>query len=59
MESMIHSVQLRDVAQEDLVIFFAQQMDPAGSHMAAFTAKDPTDREAFMAHWARILADDT
>lgn len=59
MESVIDNVQLRDVAQEDLAIFFAQQLDPAANHMAAFTAKDPTDREAFMAHWARILADDT
>jgi RimJ/RimL family protein N-acetyltransferase len=25
--------------------------------MAAFTAKDPADRDAFMAHWAKILAD--
>ena len=27
--------------------------------MAAFTAKDPTDQEAFTAHWQRILADTT
>ena len=26
--------------------------------MAAFTAEDPTDREAFMALWTRILNDD-
>jgi RimJ/RimL family protein N-acetyltransferase len=25
--------------------------------MAAFTARDPADRDAFMAHWAKILAD--
>jgi RimJ/RimL family protein N-acetyltransferase len=25
--------------------------------MAAFTAKDPTDRQAFDAHWEKILAD--
>ena len=25
--------------------------------MAAFTAKDPTDREVFDAHWAKIMAD--
>jgi hypothetical protein len=25
--------------------------------MAAFTAKDPTDRQAFDAHWGKILAD--
>lgn len=27
--------------------------------MAAFTAKDPTNREIFMAHWTRILSDET
>lgn len=27
--------------------------------MAAFTAKDPADRDAFMAHWGRILSDET
>ena len=27
--------------------------------MAAFTAKDPSDREAFNAHWNRILSDQT
>lgn len=27
--------------------------------MAAFTPKDPADREAFTAHWDRILADAT
>ncbi len=27
--------------------------------MAAFTVKDPTNKDAFMAHWARILANKT
>ena len=27
--------------------------------MAAFTAKDPTDKEAFLAHWRKILADES
>jgi RimJ/RimL family protein N-acetyltransferase len=26
--------------------------------MAAFTGKDPADRDAFMAHWTQILADE-
>jgi RimJ/RimL family protein N-acetyltransferase len=32
--------------------------DPEAVRMAAFTAKDPDDRAAFDAHWARILAAD-
>ena len=27
--------------------------------MAAFTAKDPADRDAFVAHWKRVRNDDT
>jgi RimJ/RimL family protein N-acetyltransferase len=50
---------LRDVDDADLPIFFEHQLDPQANHMAAFTAKDPADRVAFMAHWARILADQT
>jgi RimJ/RimL family protein N-acetyltransferase len=34
-------------------------MDREATYMAAFTARDPTDREAFAAHWDRILADET
>lgn len=52
-------VRLRDVTESDLPIFFQQQLDPAANHMAAFTARDPADRDAFTAHWARILADET
>ena len=56
---MTSDVLLRDVTEADLPIFFEQQRDPAANQMAAFTAKDPADREAFMAKWARILGDDT
>ena len=46
---------LRDVVEEDLPIFFEYQLDPEANQMAAFTAKDPNDQEAFTAHWGRIL----
>ena len=52
-----NDLSLRDVQESDLDIFFAHQQDPAAVHMAAFTAKDPTDRAAFDAHWQRIKAD--
>lgn len=48
-------IALRDVMASDLPIFFDQQQDPQANYMAAFTAKDPADREAFMARWNRIL----
>ena len=50
---------LRDVLETDLPIFFAYQLEPEAQTMAAFTSKDPTDKDAFMAHWHRILADPT
>ena len=52
------SVQLRDVRLRDLATFFEQQLDETAIQMAAFTAKDPADRDAFMARWTRILSDD-
>jgi RimJ/RimL family protein N-acetyltransferase len=47
------------VTEADLPIFFEQQLDPTANHMAAFTARDPSDKDAFMAHWTKLLADDT
>ena len=47
-------VQLRDVLPSDLEIFFLHQMDPEATRLAAFPSRD---RQAFMAHWTRILAD--
>jgi RimJ/RimL family protein N-acetyltransferase len=52
-------VELREVIKSDLPIFFEQQLDPTANYMAAFTRKDPTDREAFDAHWTKILTDET
>lgn len=56
---MINTLLLRDLVNDDLPIFFEQQLDDEANYMAAFTAKDPTNREAFTAHWQRILADQT
>ena len=50
---------LRNVTRSDLPIFFEQQLDSDANRMAAFTAKNPADRDAFMAHWMKILVDAT
>lgn len=50
-------VQLRGVQPSDLDLFFDMQQDPEANRMAAFTARDPSDRAAFDEHWARILSD--
>jgi RimJ/RimL family protein N-acetyltransferase len=52
-------IQLRDVIETDLSIFFEQQLDPEANYMAAFTRKDPADKESFMAHWNKIMNDES
>ncbi|MCP3997279.1 MAG: GNAT family N-acetyltransferase [bacterium] len=49
------AVSLRAVEEGDLPTLFEQQRDPEATKMAALPARD---REAFMAHWKKILADD-
>ena len=56
---MPDQVSLRDITAADLPLFFEHPLDAEANYMAAFTAPDPTDREAFMARWARILSDDS
>ena len=53
-----NDLQLREVRKSDLPIFFEQQQDPSAVYMAAFTAKDPADRQAFEAHWDKIMSDE-
>ena len=48
-------VALREVREEDLPILFEHQSDPEAARQASFP---PRDREAFFAHWRKILADD-
>ncbi|MBH0330395.1 acetyltransferase [Brevibacillus brevis] len=50
---------LREVTEADLPIFFTQQLDKSAHEMAAFTVKDPEDRDGFIAHWTRILNNDS
>jgi RimJ/RimL family protein N-acetyltransferase len=47
---------LREVVEADLAVFYEHQRDPQAAAMAAFP---PRDRDAFMAHWAKTLANDS
>jgi RimJ/RimL family protein N-acetyltransferase len=47
-------VRLRDVIETDLPILFEHQREPEANRMAAFPARS---LDAFMAHWAKILGD--
>lgn len=53
---MTTHVYLRDVVETDLPIFFEHQLDPEAAEMAAFPSRD---RDTFMTHWAKIMADDS
>jgi len=50
---------LRDTTHDDLPLFFVHQQDASANYMAAFTARDPADWNAFLARWTRILDNDT
>jgi len=50
------AISLRDVTQNDLPVFFEHQVDPYAIQMAAFPARS---RAAFMAHWNKLLNDET
>jgi RimJ/RimL family protein N-acetyltransferase len=50
------AVLLRDVEGSDLTAFFEHQLDPEATQMAGFPSRD---RESFMAHWNRILEDES
>lgn len=50
-------VALREVEDGDLDALFEQMRDPESVRMAAFTARDPDDRDAFDAHLARLRSD--
>ncbi|MEU5895346.1 MULTISPECIES: GNAT family N-acetyltransferase [Streptomyces] len=47
-------VSLREVHDSDLPVFFRQMNDPEATRMAAFTPEDPSDHDAFEAHWAKM-----
>ena len=51
---MSNSIQLRDVMETDLRIFYEQQLDPEATEMAGFPSRT---RDAFMTHWAKIMSD--
>jgi hypothetical protein len=49
-------IRLRDVETGDLPLFYEHQRDPVAVAMVAFKSRD---WDAFAAHWAKLLADDT
>ena len=56
---MDHNFEVRESMVEDVRAFYDQQLDPESQWMAAFTPEDPSDRDAYMKKWRKILADDS
>ena len=52
-------IKLRKSIDDDLEIFFLNQTDEEANYMAAFTPKDPFDREAYFSKWTRLMGDDS
>lgn len=51
-------IQLRPIESQDLPLFFEHQQHKPAQHMAAFVHEDPSDREHFEAHWAKLMNND-
>jgi RimJ/RimL family protein N-acetyltransferase len=49
-------IRLRPVTEADLPLLYEHQLDPEASAMAAFPTRD---RDAFMAHWGRVMQNET
>lgn len=52
-------ISLRPVVEADLEAIYEQMKDPESVWMAAFTAEDPADRQAFLSHMSRLRDDPT
>ena len=50
-------ISLRPMVDADLDAIYEQMKDPESVRMAAFTAADPADRDAFLAHMSRVSND--
>ncbi len=49
-------VELRRVTRDDLAVLFEHESDPESGRLAGVK---PRDREAFIAHWERVIGDET
>ncbi len=54
-----HKIQLRDVADSDVAVFFDHLQHHPAQQMAAFIHEHPEDRAAHDAHWGKLLANDS
>lgn len=54
-----NNITLVETKNDDLNVFFQFQLDAEANHLAAFTAKDPNDKAAYIEKYSKHLADPT
>jgi len=52
-------ITLTQTIEDDLNAFFQFQLDKEANYLAAFTAKDPNDKTAYIAKYTKFLTDPT
>lgn len=52
-------IKLRPSVAEDINNFFEYQLDPEANYLAAFTAKDSTDKTAYLEKYTKLLYNPT
>ena len=52
-------IKLEDTIEMDLDCLFSFQLDKEANYLAAFTSKDPNDKNAYIEKWTRLLSDIT
>jgi RimJ/RimL family protein N-acetyltransferase len=53
------NITLTETKKDDLHAFFEFQLDKEANYLAAFTAKDPNDKTAYMEKYTKFLTDPT
>ncbi|MGZ3885183.1 MAG: GNAT family N-acetyltransferase, partial [Bacteroidia bacterium] len=51
------TITLTKTEKDDLNVFFRFQLDKEANYMAAFTARDPADKNAYIEKYTRHLSD--
>ena len=54
-----NQVKLRQTIKSDLEFFFQFQLDDEANFLAAFTQKDPTDKQAYLEKYSKFLTNPT
>src|SRR5690606_36029568 len=58
-QPIMTTIQLRPSIEEDIHHFFTFQLDAEANYLAAFTAKDPTDKTAYLEKYTKLLHNPT